>query len=166
MFLCRYQEPPITERITSDAYIHRLLGPTHNVKQEVLNISHYDEPGKRLMGKSHLTSANEASWILSPLIPRRKGGDSEHAHAHEDTSTNTKDCFEGNPVIAQEGNIIRIFWKVMGSNLTVTIQFTQNFAMNDKRYFLDIEFIIHLRFVHSTVVFLHKKLSFAICLCL
>jgi hypothetical protein len=24
----------------------------------------------------------------------------------------------------------------------------------------------HLRFVHSTVVFLHPKLSFAICLCL
>jgi hypothetical protein len=49
--VCRYQETPIPERITSDAYIHRLLGPTHNVKQEILNISHYDEPAKRLMGK-------------------------------------------------------------------------------------------------------------------
>jgi hypothetical protein len=47
----RYQEPPIPQRITSDAYIHRLLGPTHNVKQEIDTISHYDEPAKRFMGK-------------------------------------------------------------------------------------------------------------------
>lgn len=49
--LHRYQELPIPERITSDAYIHRLLGPTHNVKHEVDTFSHYDEPAKRLMGK-------------------------------------------------------------------------------------------------------------------
>jgi len=49
--LHRYQELPIPERITSDAYIHRLLGPTHSVKHEVDTISHYDEPGKRIMGK-------------------------------------------------------------------------------------------------------------------
>ncbi|XP_069672000.1 uncharacterized protein CG45076-like isoform X2 [Periplaneta americana] len=65
----RYQEPPIPERITSDAYIHRLLGPTHNVKQEILSMSHYDEPAKRLMGKGHLACV---SFAGGRAFPRRK----------------------------------------------------------------------------------------------
>ncbi|PNF22917.1 hypothetical protein B7P43_G13903 [Cryptotermes secundus] len=65
----RYEETPIPERITSDAYIYRLLGPTHNVKQEVLTMSHYDEPAKRLMGKGHLACV---SFAGGRAFPRRK----------------------------------------------------------------------------------------------
>ncbi|KAJ9576838.1 hypothetical protein L9F63_006612, partial [Diploptera punctata] len=64
-----YQETPIPERITSDAYIRRLLGPTRNVKQEVLTYSHYDEPAKRLMGKGHLACV---SFAGGRAFPRRK----------------------------------------------------------------------------------------------
>jgi len=65
----RYQELPIPERITSDAYIHRLLGPTHNVKHEIDTFSHYDEPAKRLMGKGHLACV---SFAGGRAFPRRK----------------------------------------------------------------------------------------------
>ncbi|PSN29001.1 hypothetical protein C0J52_27988, partial [Blattella germanica] len=65
----RYQETPIPERIVSDAYIHRLLGPTRNVKQEILTVSHYDEPAKRLMGKGHLACV---SFAGGRAFPRRK----------------------------------------------------------------------------------------------
>ncbi|KAJ4435233.1 hypothetical protein ANN_23811 [Periplaneta americana] len=64
----RYQEPPIPERITSDAYIHRLLGPTHNVKQEILSMSHYDEPAKRLMGDNAGEMSPESSTESYPAF--------------------------------------------------------------------------------------------------
>ncbi|XP_021918288.1 uncharacterized abhydrolase domain-containing protein DDB_G0269086-like isoform X3 [Zootermopsis nevadensis] len=67
--VARYQESPVPERITSDAYIRRLLGPTHNVRQEILSISHYDEPAKRLMGKGHLACV---SFAGGRAFPRRK----------------------------------------------------------------------------------------------
>lgn len=77
----RYQELPIPERITSDAYIHRLLGPTHNVKHEVDTFSHYDEPAKRLMGKGHLACV---SFAGGRAFPRRKNLFSEDNRVKND----------------------------------------------------------------------------------
>jgi len=77
----RYQELPIPERITSDAYIHRLLGPTHSVKHDVDTISHYDEPAKRIMGKGHLACV---SFAGGRAFPRRKNLFSEDDRVKND----------------------------------------------------------------------------------
>jgi hypothetical protein len=52
--------------------------------------------------------------------------------------------------------ITRISWLIMFKEIIAV--YCENHTIHS--------FIIHLRFVHSTVVFLHPKLSFAICLCL
>ncbi|KAL0269398.1 UNVERIFIED_CONTAM: hypothetical protein PYX00_007147 [Menopon gallinae] len=57
-----YSELPITERITSDHYIDRLLSGPRDVHSNVLTMSYYDEPARRYagIGKGHLACVSFA----------------------------------------------------------------------------------------------------------
>ncbi|CAG2057532.1 unnamed protein product [Timema podura] len=46
-----YEDTPIPHRITSDAYINRMLNSTRNVQKDIINMSHYNDAASRSLGK-------------------------------------------------------------------------------------------------------------------
>lgn len=54
-----HTELPITERITSDDYINRLLNGNKNVARDINIMSHYEDPGKHYNSIGTRTAASK-----------------------------------------------------------------------------------------------------------
>ncbi|KAK7868296.1 hypothetical protein R5R35_013884 [Gryllus longicercus] len=64
------EETALPPRITSDAYIHRMLGDLRDVRRDVLTMAQYPEPAKAYIGKGHLACISYAGG--RPVARRRK----------------------------------------------------------------------------------------------
>nr|CAD7589184.1 unnamed protein product [Timema genevievae] len=52
-----YEDTPIPHRITSDAYINRMLNSTRNVQKDIINMSHYNDAASRSLGTAEQVEA-------------------------------------------------------------------------------------------------------------